>query len=559
MKNFLLLGLMLICFTSSASAQQWRKAMRENDAVWVKQKVRYENAMANYYLASYEFDLQDQKFKALESKVKELEAITTKEKPAGLLPATDAAWELKLKKQNQDLATAKSELEKLRPTRDELQNTVDAFKPNLEVLKSDLNAAAKTANFNATNNDRSDIKRGQKILNETSGDVASDSTLNELNLNADKRAAEAFRNKYPDEDLPGSKRELVMKKVNATTEQPKTEPTEQAKIDPALLNKIATGLGFSSMEKVKAEEKKPEAESIKKESPIETPVVAQKPDPATVCDQAKTEIVKLLLSNGQNPKAFSDMVNLAQLKMAYRLAQPKPPSHTIEDYLKTKKMQSIVRKSYETDEKLKTSVTTLYQKYGKMTDINESNLMGNKELKYSKVRLTNDSASALILYLSQNEKDKSKLAFTEQDAAAVWAQQNLIDVHQFQPGDANYNLLNFSTQVCQKFIENACGKQGKFRFNQDSIKKEYLTQNSAFEASIQKAAKDSMAAHPECFNAGACASADKTKLGSMDIEELKGKISELVGKGSVGDAGSRLEIDSSKTTSVNGDLTVFLK
>ena len=68
MKNFLLLGLMLICFTSSASAQQWRKAMRENDAVWVKQKVRYENAMANYYLASYEFDLQDQKLKALESK-----------------------------------------------------------------------------------------------------------------------------------------------------------------------------------------------------------------------------------------------------------------------------------------------------------------------------------------------------------------------------------------------------------------------------------------------------------------------------------------------------------
>ena len=529
--------------------------MRENDAVWVKQKVRYENAMANYYLASYEFDLQDQKLKALESKVKELEAITTKEKPAGLLPATDAAWELKLKKQNQDLANAKNELEKLRPTRDELQNTVDAFKSNLEVLKSDLNAAAKTANFNATNNDRSDIKRGQKILNETSGDVASDSTLNELNLNADKRAAEAFRNKYPDEDLPGSKRELVMKKVAATTEQTKTEPTEPAKIDPALLNKIATGLGFSSMEKVKAEEKKPEAESIKKESPIETPVVAQKPDPATVCDQAKTEIVKLLLSDGHNPKAFSDMVNLAQLKMAYRLSQPKPPSKTIEDFVN----------NHVDKTKLSESVTKIYEKYGKRDAPSYLDISKNK-LDYNHVRLTNDSASALILLLAQSEKGNKKLAFTEQDAAAVWAQQHLIEMNlanhpddkDYQPGGVYYNVLNFSTQVCQKFKEGKCGKQGVFDTNLVSIESEYKTKNKDFETSVQEAAKSTVAAHPECFNKN-CASATITKLGSVDIEELKGKISELVGKGSMGDSGSKLEIDPTKTTSVNGDLTLYLK
>ena len=244
--------------------------------------------------------------------------------------------------------------------------------------------------------------------------------------------------------------------------------------------------------------------------------------------------------------------------MAYRLAEPKPAVKTIESFINEKKLQGSVKDAYK-DDKFKTALTSLYDQYGKVNDIEKQTLMGSKQMDYNKVRLNNESASAVILYLSTNE-NAPKLAFTEQDAAAVWAQQKLIQDQGFKVGSADYNLMSFNTRVCQMFKVGACSDgKGKLTFDTAKIESDYNDLKKKLEDSIQAAGADAVKKSPKCFNSDKCDTAKPLTLGSADIEAIKGKLSELVGKGSIGTSDSKIEVDASQTKAKNGDLTIYLK
>jgi hypothetical protein len=278
---------------------------------------------------------------------------------------------------------------------------------------------------------------------------------------------------------------------------------------------------------------------------------------ASKCDEAEQVLADLLLK-GNNSKVFSDMVYLAQLKMAYRLAGAKPSVSTIEAYLNQQKLTDGIRAANN----LKDDLVKAYVKYGITADMDTLNSLNlfdaGKRLNYGKgttaVRLDNHGASAAVLYLSQvdgnkDDKDKTALDFTEADAASVWALEKFAENKGRQSADQN--LLRFSTRICRMF-KNGCGGSGT-TFNLgdvETIKTEYEAKESAFKTSVEDQIKNLSTEQKLCFEKDCPSSGAKI----ADIEKVKTALTKAVMSGSIGTS-----IIDESATKATGDGTIVIK
>jgi hypothetical protein len=577
LKSILFTSFLLVLIAIPAMAEdppsgyqrpRWRKAMRATHSAWDDAKTKYEEGMANYYYAAYVYDLYDSKVKALSAKEDQLKTELSKPKPPGLNAQTDEAWNRKINNLKLDLAKVQAERTGHEAT---LKQAELSFKTNSpELLRKELDEAAKIARYNAENNDKKDIRKGRKILNETlpSGE-ASYLAVNQITLEANRRARDEFIMRYPEEEVPGTRRRLAVISDPVGTGTPSGRST-------GIGSGIGSGSGTIDIIGIVSDVKgvpisygnqntptptptpnlMVTASTSPTVTPTATPVADKTGGPA--CDQAYAEIVKLLLSKDHYPKAFADMIHLAQLKLAYRMTDPKMSVKTLEAYVKKNNLHASVKSGIQdTSSEFSKSLTTLYSKFGIEGD---TGLIKNfeREPGYVKARLNNESASAVMLYLSKNEKDVD-LPIQESDAAAVWAMKSLMKDKKV--GSADYNLLNFSTRLCQYFKDSSCGSGSRTPASLEQIKKDHDTKDKLFAEKLSKAsekwARDP--AYKVCFEKEYCNVNEPVVLGMKDIENLKSKLAEVVAKSSVEGLEGKVEVDPSRTLSKGGDLTLYLK
>ena len=285
------------------------------------------------------------------------------------------------------------------------------------------------------------------------------------------------------------------------------------------------------------------------------------------CDAAAAKLAELMMTEkGQH--AFSDLIKLAQLKMAYRLSSDKPPSSTIEEYL-NKSGLAAIRANKDFPGKLK----SVYESYGITDDLKKlknSGLFDSKTaaLNYTgkyPVPLDNQSASAAVLYLSMQDSSKDQkgaLNFSEADAAAVWALGKFSETQ--KEHSASRNLLSFNTRVCQMFEQRAdggsCGngdptkKDKRFKLGDTaSIQKSFDDQNKSFNDQVAQSVEKLKDEAKLCFTEQC---ADKSVVLKSDaVEAAKKALTQAVMKGSVG----AKTIDFQNTRSVNGTITIQMK
>ncbi len=536
--------------------------MRVTHGDWEEAKSKYEDGMANYYYAGYVYDLYAGKVKSLLTREDEIKTQLANPKPPGLNAATDQAWNRKINNLKLELTKVEAERKSQEVVLGQAEKIFKANTP--EDLRKELDAAAKVARYNAENNDKKNIRKGRKILNETLPEgEASPVSVNQITLEANRRAREEFTVRYPYETVPGTRRQLAVvesggvgsgtgsgiaqySNLFAETKGSSTSTTPTP---------TATPVPVASNGNVTTATPTPTATPL-------TGVTAAVEDGKTVvgpaCDQAYAEIVKLLLSKNHHPKAFADMVHLAQLKLAYRMTDPKMDVKTLEAYAKKAGLHTSVKDGLkDPGSDFSKSLTTIYSKFGVEAD---AGLIKNfeREPGYIKARLNNESASAVLLYLSKNEKEPV-LPIQESDAAAVWAMKSLMKDK--KPGSADYNLLSFSTRLCRYFKDSSCGGSSRTPASIDQIKKDHDTLDQEFSKKISKAsekwARDP--AYKVCFEKEYCNVNEPVVLGMKDIERLKSKLAEVVGKSSVDGIEGKVEVDASKTLAKGGDLTLYLK
>lgn len=282
------------------------------------------------------------------------------------------------------------------------------------------------------------------------------------------------------------------------------------------------------------------------------------------CDIAAAALAKIMMEEkGQKP--FSDLVRLAQLKMAFRLANAPSTPTTIEQYLNASHLQNI-RKDSDFQGKIKDS----YEKYGIAGDyefLKNKGLFKSevKSLNYngeSALRLDNQSASAAVLYLAmqdgkKGEKSKTPLDFNESDAAAVWA---LNKFSENQSGSMNRNLMSFNTQVCQMVQlggkNDACGTVGGTndgkRFNlktNTAILEDYQAKSTAFEKQVSSAVEKAGENARLCFTEKC---GEKVPVLRNDaVEAAKRALLKTMMSGP-----TSKKIDYANTHSVNGVITI---
>ena len=542
---------------SSYQRPRWRKAMRVTHGDWEEAKSKYEEGMANYYYAGYVYDLYAAKVKNLVVREDQIKTELSKPKPPGLNATTDEAWNRKINNLKLELAKVEGERKSQEGVLKQAEGTFMANSP--ETLRKDLDAAAKTARYNAENNDKKDIRKGRRILNEThpSGEAGALAT-NQITLEANRRAREEFTLRYPDEQVPGSRRQLAV--VSSSDGSASGNGTVSGlKTYTGLLSDYRrTGVAGAN---VASPSPSPSPSPIATPTPAPTvaPVVASgEAGKGPVCDQAYAEIVKLLLSKDHHPKAFADMIHLAQLKLAYRMTDPKMDVKTIEAYVKKAKLHTSVKDGLsDAQSEFSKSLGAIYSKFGVEGD---AGLIKSFEHEpgYIKARLNNESTSAVLLYLSKNEKDAT-LPIQESDAAAVWAMKSLMKNK--KPGSADYNLLSFSTRLCQYFKDSSCGSGTRTPASIDQIKRDHETLDQAFSEKLSKAsekwARDP--AYKVCFEKEYCNLNAPVTLGMKDLEKLKSKLAEVVAKSTVDGVDGKVEVDPARTVSKGGDLTIYLK
>lgn len=529
--------------------------MRVTHGDWEEAKSKYEEGMANYYYAGYVYDLYSAKVKNLVLREDQIKSELTKPKPPGLNAATDEAWNRKINNLKLELTKVEAERKAQEVTLNQAEGVFKANTP--EILRKDLDAAAKVARYNAENNDKKDIRKGRRILNETlpSGEAAP-IAMNQITLEANRRAREEFTIRYPDESVPGSRRQLAV--VSSPDVSGLTQFTNVVSETKPVLT-TPTEIKTEVKTEVKPEvqpEIKTEVKDVTLVSGGSTDTPKESVGPA--CDQAYAEIVKLLLSKDHHPKAFADMVHLAQLKLAYRMTDPKMDVKTLEAYVKKSNLQTSVKDGLkDANSDFSKSLNTIYSKFGVEAD---AGLIKNfeREPGYVKARLNNESASAVLLYLSKNEKDAA-LPIQESDAAAVWAMKSLMKDK--KPGSADYNLLNFSTRLCQYFKDASCGSGSRTPASVEQIKKDHETKDKLFAEKLSKAsekwARDP--AYKICFEKEYCDVNQPVVLGMKDLEKLKSKLAEVVAKSTVDGVEGKVEVDPTRTVAKGGDLTIYLK
>ena len=533
--------------------------MRVTHGAWEEAKAKYEDGMANYYYAGYVYDLYSAKVKSLTLQEDQIKNELTKPKPPGLNAPTDEAWNRKINNLKLELTKVEAERKAQEVTLKQVEGVFVANSP--EFLRKELDAAAKTARYNAENNDKKDIRKGRRILNETvTTGEASPLAMNQITLEANRRARDEFTLRYPEEPVPGSRRQLAVVSSPVESDSGTGKGSASAPGLTQIVNVVSeVSRGLNPRPEVKTDVKvevKPEVNLL---PTLEVkPNASPKESVGPACDQAYAEIVKLLLSKDHHPKAFADMVHLAQLKLAYRMTDPKMDVKTLEAYVKKSNLHTSVNGGLkDANSDFSKSLNTIYSKFGVEAD---AGLIKNfeREPGYVKARLNNESASAVLLYLSKNEKDAA-LPIQESDAAAVWAMKSLMKDK--KPGSADYNLLNFSTRLCQYFKDASCGSGSRTPASLEQIKKDHETKDKDFSEKLSKAsekwARDP--AYKICFEKEYCDVNQPVVLGMKDLEKLKSKLAEVVAKSTVDGVEGKVEVDPTRTVAKGGDLTIYLK
>jgi hypothetical protein len=544
--------------------ETWGKGGRENKGAWDSQKQWYQNVMANYYYSVYEYQLFDTRVTNLTNRATFLQQEVDKPKSKRLFGATSDSWDANVDKLKAELIETNKQIKEMTETRQSLSDVMKAIDPKKIKEKLDDSAITAFENANVNHKKKNFLSASKPVLKETTQNGVSIKTLNQLQSEADERARAAFTEKYPEAPTPASARFFQptppVVNQNAVVENLVPVESEKAKVAPLVVEekKVIPIIPVAVVEKAKAANEPLEQKGVPVVS-LKNKDVAQGSPSEKECDKAKAEIVRALLAKGKRPKAFSEMIYLAQLKMAYRLADQKPPK-TLEDFVKNAGLQAQIKGAMAGDtSEFKKSITDLYTKYGMAQDLNQISLFSEKGPHYKKVRLNNDSASAVILHLSQTEKNPV-LPFNQTDAAAVWAMQKIIKDNGYKVGDGDYNMLSFNTRLCRFFKDSSCtdGKNKELRTT-EKLKSKFDEENSAFEKAIQSAGTEMIKAYPQCFNTDVCDTPKPLTLGDADLESIKGKLAELVGKGSLDGIESKVEVDPSKTTGKDGNLTIYLK
>ena len=296
-------------------------------------------------------------------------------------------------------------------------------------------------------------------------------------------------------------------------------------------------------------------------------------DPTTAeCQTAYGEISKTILKNSKNKdnaKIYQKMLELAQLKMAYRLATAK--ERTLEDYAKKSKDLTEFLKG----ESFPKELTDTFKKYGVedsialLKSIQEKNQKGFDYSNKKGFRMDNETAAAFMLYLSVKEQNLNQipesLRFTESDAASVWAlgkiaekqrKDHSIDFKRTGSHNDNSNLLEFSVRVCQQSLRSdACGiDKGKLR-SAAAVEQEIIEVNEDLVKLLGTSAKDFQAKNPTCFTNGC----DTQKgIDTKDLANIQARLRDMVASDAMGHS-KDLNIDFSKTTFKGGSLEIHLK
>ncbi len=277
---------------------------------------------------------------------------------------------------------------------------------------------------------------------------------------------------------------------------------------------------------------------------------------AKACEEANVSIAKAVLAAPGNEKILEKMVQLAELKWAYRIAKAaKGDAATLEGYVKLAPALEV-----KDTENLKKKVKESYEKYGINSDIeflNEINAKrSNRDYFQKGRRLDNQTAGALSLYLSQNDGDDQtipeEVKFKESDAAAIWALRTILEKKKGEGASSvSQNLLDFSVRLCKTYGSRACGSSRPVISTEDAgTRAKQLA--SEIEAAIKEKAEALKAAHSGCFTEN-CESGEP-----ITAEQVAGIRDALLGMVSrtLNNGEPEIQIDFAKTKFENGSLAL---
>ena len=511
-----------------------RIILKKTKEAWENAKEAYQKEMTEYSKKELERESMNNRIAELDQKFKDLKKpILDEESLNKASPAVQAKVRAEHQKKMDDYLNERQSLEgqKIAAEKEKATLDQDLTNENRVAIQNKLNDAAKTANANLLlMPELKEKRRGEKVLAEVGPQGVDQKTLFLMKQGVREDSKKAFEKEY--------------------------------KMDPPLMKGWKTPSLFSE----KKEEEKKETKQGSNPSQPEKESGSGKTDEgsgktdegvitSTNCDEAHVKIVEKILENKKNSTVFADMVKIAELKMAARLVDQKG-FKTIENFVQVNHGGTLS----SANETFKNELKNFYQEYGLQKDLEQIAVMKseNKNPHYQKMRLDNDSASAVLYYLSENETGMSDaMEFTKEDVAAVWALNQIQSKQGYRKGSANYNLLNFSTRVCQMVGDSSCGSTKKTVVKVD-VEKQIGDLESKLGALIEESAKDFSKEYPSCF-AELCDTTNTPKLGSANIRVIRAKIAKLVGKETVSAGGKTVKIDPTKITGKNGKLTITIQ
>lgn len=167
------------------------------------------------------------------------------------------------------------------------------------------------------------------------------------------------------------------------------------------------------------------------------------------------------------------------------------------------------------------------------------------------IRLKNDNASALVLFLSKQQNQNDKFSLSSSDAATIWAVEKLRseaekkDASKFKVGGPDGNQLNFSSRV--------------FALLDFNRPKDLALKLNEKETRVSKAFEEALASldQQELKKCLGCETAPA--LDAKLLNELKDSVAQLAIQGSTGHDSDAVSIDASKTVLNEGQVILRLK
>jgi len=572
-----------------AHGDTWRQAMRATDADWQTAKNTYQQQMQRYYFAQYEQERAQERVSKNDAQRKTLEAQI--QDNANLLqgPNLNDKTKSMLEKKKDDLAR---QLDNLNQQDQKDQADLNAAKTKAETLdpadiRQQLDQAAKIAYSNASANDKSNIKRGKKILSQATSDGASFATTNQLEANAMQMAKLDFENAHPSERVPQlptaqSQVSQPQNDVASTSEMRDSchaamnqlvAMKDQISKDAIEKVKQSSGLDCENFEKddlQKADALSESCESFKiseiagaegqlmgftgasahsiASSPDDNLAASMKKASAALRSdvKAKCETMSHAFKNQQKTDETKDATQDATcppeqksqaLKAIAESVIRKNPKilNDMFDLSALKMANQVAGGSQNTLEDLIKQKEADIAKAGQdsrseIQKIYEQYGMDNDldKLDYftqnGKTRLTNENASALLLLFSQNSSNPAGI--TEADAASVWAMEQVREATPHADiGTEKGNWMNFSTRV---YLWANGGSDKKAKLSQSQMASRMDALNKEVDAELADAFKD---LDPQIKKCLACQKGTTPTLDPNQMTTIKSMIAILAAHG----------------------------